>query len=74
MDRQCDRSQPSDGGQLPASGALFSLCPTLSRGCFASHLRGVSCSQAADKLYTLCTHVPVERHAYKGLVTVNVDE
>jgi len=30
--------------------------------------------EAADKLYTLCTHVPVERHAYKGLVTVNVDE
>ena len=30
--------------------------------------------QATDKLYTLCTHVPVERHQYKGLVTLNVDE
>merc|ERR1712113_1194636 len=30
--------------------------------------------EATDKLYTLCTHVPVERHQYKGLVTVNVDE
>jgi len=30
--------------------------------------------EATDKLYTLCTHVPVERHAYKGLQTVNVDE
>jgi len=30
--------------------------------------------EATDKLYTLCTHVPVERHQYKGLVTLNVDE
>merc|ERR1712054_393053 len=30
--------------------------------------------EAAEKLYTLCTHVPVERHQYKGLVTQSVDE
>merc|ERR1712216_656493 len=30
--------------------------------------------EATDKLYTLCTHVVVERHQYKGLQTVNVDE
>merc|ERR1719284_2305357 len=30
--------------------------------------------EATDKLYTLCTHVPVERHQYKGLQTINVDE
>jgi len=30
--------------------------------------------EASEKLYTLCTHVPVERYQYKGLVTVNVDE
>merc|ERR1712087_722492 len=30
--------------------------------------------EATDKLYTLCQHVPIERHAYKGLNTVTVDE
>merc|ERR1712087_1089727 len=30
--------------------------------------------EAAEKLYTLCQHVPIERHAYKGLNTVTVDE
>merc|ERR1712054_368569 len=30
--------------------------------------------EATEALYTLCTHVPVERHQYKGLVTTNVDE
>lgn len=30
--------------------------------------------EATEKLYTLCQHVPVERHQYKGLVTQNVDE
>eukprot|EP00966_Prymnesium_polylepis_P263985 6098764-Prymnesium_polylepis.2 len=30
--------------------------------------------EAAEKLYTLCQHVAVERHQYKGLVTQNVDE
>ena len=30
--------------------------------------------EAAEKLYTLCQHVAVERHQYKGLNTVNVDE
>merc|ERR1712196_69712 len=30
--------------------------------------------EAAEKLYTLCTHVPVERYQYKGLQTQNVDE
>merc|ERR1712220_40446 len=30
--------------------------------------------EATEKLYTLCTHVAVERHQYKGLQTVNVDE
>merc|ERR1719313_2536538 len=30
--------------------------------------------EATEKLYTLCTHVPVERHQYKGLQTLNVDE
>ena len=30
--------------------------------------------EASEKLYTLCMHVPVERHQYKGLVTQNVDE
>ena len=30
--------------------------------------------EATEKLYTLCTHVAVERHQYKGLQTQNVDE
>merc|ERR1711988_1077956 len=30
--------------------------------------------EAAEKLYTLCTHVPVEKFQYKGLVTTVVDE
>merc|ERR1711935_525374 len=30
--------------------------------------------EATDKLYTLCTHVPVEQHQYKGLQTQVVDE
>ena len=30
--------------------------------------------EATEKLYTLCMHVPVERHQYKGLVTQAVDE
>ena len=30
--------------------------------------------EATEKLYTLCTHVPVEQHQYKGLQTLNVDE
>merc|ERR1711924_584214 len=30
--------------------------------------------EAAEKLYTLCQHVAVERHQYKGLSTQNVDE
>ncbi|KOO23953.1 ribosomal protein l31 [Chrysochromulina tobinii] len=30
--------------------------------------------EAAEKLYTLCTHVPVERYQYKGLQTTVVDE
>ena len=30
--------------------------------------------EAAEKLYTLCTHVPVERYQYKGLQTQVVDE
>ena len=30
--------------------------------------------EAAEKLYTLCTHVPVEKFQYKGLTTVTVDE
>jgi len=30
--------------------------------------------EATEKLYTLCTHVPVEQHQYKGLQTQNVDE
>merc|ERR1719284_2345914 len=30
--------------------------------------------EATDKLYTLCTHVPVEQYGYKGLQTQNVDE
>merc|ERR1712087_457247 len=30
--------------------------------------------EAAEKLYTLCMHVPVERYQYKGLQTLNVDE
>ena len=30
--------------------------------------------EATDKLYTLCTHVVVERHQYKGLQTQSVDE
>ena len=30
--------------------------------------------EATEKLYTLCTHVPIERHQYKGLQTVVVDE
>ena len=30
--------------------------------------------QATESLYTLCTHVPVERHQYKGLQTQSVDE
>jgi len=30
--------------------------------------------EAAEKLYTLCQHVAVERHAYKGLNTQTVDE
>ena len=30
--------------------------------------------EATEKLYTLCSHVVVERHQYKGLQTVNVDE
>ena len=39
-----------------------------------SQLLLCSCPQAAEKLYTLCQHVPVERHAYKGLNTVTVDK
>lgn len=30
--------------------------------------------EAAEKLYTLCMHVPVERYQYKGLQTQVVDE
>jgi len=30
--------------------------------------------EAAEKLYTLCMHVPVERYQYKGLQTTVVDE
>lgn len=30
--------------------------------------------EATEKLYTLCMHVPVERHQYKGLQTQTVDE
>ena len=30
--------------------------------------------EAADKLYTLCTHVPVEKFQYKGLQTTVVEE
>ena len=30
--------------------------------------------EAAEKLYTLCMHVPVERYQYKGLQTQTVDE
>merc|ERR1719198_1806872 len=30
--------------------------------------------EATEKLYTLCTHIPVERHQYKGLQTVIADE
>merc|ERR1712070_628221 len=29
--------------------------------------------EAAEKLYTLCMHVPVEKYQYKGLVTQVVD-
>jgi len=30
--------------------------------------------EAAEKLFTLCMHVPVERYQYKGLQTTVVDE
>ena len=30
--------------------------------------------EAVDKLYTLCTHVPIERYQYKGLQTTVVDD
>jgi large subunit ribosomal protein L31e len=30
--------------------------------------------EATEKLYSLCTHVPVARHQFKGLQTLNVDE
>merc|ERR1711939_935472 len=30
--------------------------------------------ESAEKLYTLCMHVPVEKFQYKGLVTQTVDE
>ena len=30
--------------------------------------------EAAEKLYTLCMHVPVEKYQYKGLVTTVVEE
>ena len=30
--------------------------------------------EAAEKLYTLCMHVPVEKFQYKGLQTQTVDE
>jgi len=30
--------------------------------------------EAAEKLYTLCMHVPVEKYQYKGLVTQVVDD
>merc|ERR1712183_1173948 len=30
--------------------------------------------EAAEKLYTLCMHVPIERYQYKGLQTTVVDE
>ena len=30
--------------------------------------------EAAEKLFTLCMHVPVERYQYKGLCTTVVDE
>merc|ERR1712023_139681 len=30
--------------------------------------------EAAEKLYTLCMHVPVEKFQYKGLVTQVVDD
>ena len=30
--------------------------------------------EAQEKLYTLCTHVPVEKFQYKGLQTTTVDD
>lgn len=76
---------PAEAGRPTLPAALLSLWGWSPRGAVdglgasvpvatAHHCHTSPLPQATDKLYTLCMHVPIERHAYKGLQNVNVDE